>query len=356
MKQRIKKLRSKLEKKELDALLINNAQNRQYLTGFTGTAGVVLITKTTAQLITDFRYTEQAEEEAVDYEIIKQGDNKLETINQLLKEEGITKLGIEAEEISYQQYLQYQDKLDVELVATTDLVKSLRKVKDETEVDKISQAVKITDNAFEEIREQLEVGAIEREIALEIEFAQKKQGATKNAFDFIVASGKRGAMPHGVASDKEIEAGDLVTMDFGCVYQGYHSDMTRTVIVGDDPTAKQEKIYNIVLEAQETAIEAIEPGKTGAEIDKVARDIIEEAGYGANFGHGLGHSVGLEIHENPRLSRKDETVLKPGMVVTVEPGIYIPDWGGIRIEDIVVVTDDGCQILTESPKELLVLD
>ena len=356
MKQRIKKLRSKLEEKELDALLINNAQNRQYLTGFTGTAGVVLITKTTAQLITDFRYTEQAEEEAVDYEIIKQGDNKLETINQLLKEEEITKLGIEAEEISYQQYLQYQDKLDVELVATTDLVKSLRKVKDETEVDKISQAVKITDNAFEEIQEQLEVGAIEREIALEIEFAQKKQGATKNAFDFIVASGKRGAMPHGVASDKEIEAGDLVTMDFGCVYQGYHSDMTRTVIVGDDPTAKQEKIYNIVLEAQETAIEAIEPGKTGAEIDKVARDIIEEAGYGANFGHGLGHSVGLEIHENPRLSRKDETVLKPGMVVTVEPGIYIPDWGGIRIEDIVVVTDDGCQILTESPKELLVLD
>ncbi|MBM7555213.1 M24 family metallopeptidase [Halanaerobacter jeridensis] len=356
MKERIKKLRSKLDEEEVNALLINNPQNRQYLTAFTGTAGVVLISDNSAKLITDFRYTEQAEDEATDFEIVEQGDNKLETINRLLQEEGIEKLGIEAQGISYRKYLQYQKELDVELVATTDVVKSLRKVKDKSEIDKISQAVEISDYAFEQIQEQLQVGAIEREIALELEFAQKKQGATKNAFDFIVASGTRGAMPHGVASDKEIEAGDLVTMDFGCVYQGYHSDMTRTVMVGEEPTAKQEKIYNLVLEAQQAAIAAIEPGETGAEVDKVARDIIAEAGYGANFGHGLGHSVGLEIHENPRLSRKDDTVLEAGMVVTVEPGVYIPDWGGVRIEDIVVVTDDGCEILTDSPKELLVLD
>ena len=356
MKQRIKKLRDKLKEEEIDALLVNNPKNRQYLTGFTGTAGMVLISSTSAKLITDFRYTEQAAEETENYKIIEQGDDKLDRLNQLLEAEKIEKLGFEAQSISYQQYLEYQEKLEVELTATTAIVSTLRQIKDDQEIRKISQAVEITDYAFEQIQEQLEVNAEEREISLELEFLQKKQGATKNAFDFIVASGPRGAMPHGVASEKKIEVGDLVTMDFGCVYQGYHSDMTRTVVVGAEPTEKQKKIYDLVLEAQQAAIEAIKPGKTGQEIDKIARDIITEAGYGANFGHGLGHSLGLEIHENPRLSRKDETVLKAGMVVTVEPGIYIPEWGGVRIEDIVVVTEDGCEILTNSTKELLTLN
>ena len=355
MKQRIKKLREELEKEEIDALLINNPKNRQYLTGFTGTSGLVLISRDSAKLITDFRYTEQAAEQAESYEIIEQGTSKLATLNQVLTSVGIDKLGFEAQAISYQQYLKYQEKLEVELKATTNVVAGLRQIKDKQEIDKISQAVEITDYAFEQIQEQLKVDAVEKEISLELEFLQKEQGASKNAFDFIVASGERGAMPHGVASDKEIAEGDFVTMDFGCVYQGYHSDMTRTVLLGAEATKKQKKIYDLVLEAQQSAIEAIEPGKTGQEIDEVARNIISEADYGANFGHGLGHSLGLEIHENPKLSRKDETVLKAGMVVTVEPGIYIPEWGGVRIEDIVVVTEDGCEILTNSTKELLTL-
>ena len=354
MEERIKRLRSRLNKAEIDALLINNPQNRQYLTGFTGTAGVVLISEEEAELITDFRYIEQAKDEAQDYKIVKQGDNKLETINRLLEDAGIKRLGFEADEITYQQYGKYKDELDVELKATTGLVKELRQTKDESEIEKISRAVEITDNAFAKIQDKLEVGAVEQEIALELEFLQKKQGAAKNAFDFIVASGARGALPHGVASEKEIAAGDLVTMDFGAVYHGYHSDMTRTVMVGGEPTEKQQEIYHLVLEAQQAALEAIGPGKIGSEIDRVARDIIADAGYGPNFGHGLGHSLGLEIHEQPRFSRQDDTVIKPGMVITVEPGVYIPDWGGVRIEDIVVVREDGCEILTNSPKELLV--
>ena len=354
MEERIKRLRSRLNKAEIDALLINNPQNRQYLTGFTGTAGVVLISEEEAELITDFRYIEQAKDEAQDYKIVKQGDNKLETINRLLEDAGIKRLGFEADEITYQQYGKYKDELNVELKATTGLVKELRQTKDESEIEKISRAVEITDNAFATIQDKLEVGVVEQEIALELEFLQKKQGAAKNAFDFIVASGARGALPHGVASEKEIAAGDLVTMDFGAVYHGYHSDMTRTVMVGGEPTEKQQEIYHLVLEAQQAALEAIGPGKIGSEIDRVARDIIADAGYGPNFGHGLGHSLGLEIHEQPRFSRQDDTVIKPGMVITVEPGVYIPDWGGVRIEDIVVVREDGCEILTNSPKELLV--
>ena len=356
MKARIDRLQNQLLKEEFDAVLINNRENRQYLTGFTGTAGVVLLTSQQQFLITDFRYTKQAQEQAKNYKIVEQGDNKLEAINDLLVDLEVENVGFEAGTVNYQQYLKYEDKLAVDLEPTNNLVEKLRRIKDENEIEKLNQAVKITDSAFDKIKDKLEVGVREKDISLELEFFQKRLGASKNAFDFIVASGKRSALPHGVASNKQIEAGDFVTMDFGAVYKGYHSDMTRTVIVGEQPTEKQQKIYNLVLEAQQQAIAAIKPGKTGAEIDKVARDIIDEAGYGANFGHGLGHSVGLEIHENPRLSRKDKTVLKPGMVVTVEPGVYIPDWGGVRIEDIVVVTENGCNVLTNSTKELLVLD
>ncbi|MGM0501821.1 MAG: M24 family metallopeptidase [Bacillota bacterium] len=356
MKERMKRLQKKLKAEELDAVLITNPENRYYLTGFTGTAGAVLLTTEQGFLITDFRYTTQAKEQTKNYKIIEQGDNRLKTINKLLLNCEIEKLAFESETVSYHKYNKYQEQLEVELAAVTDLVEELRQIKDETELEKINKAVKITDSAFAKIKDKIEVGVREKDISLELEFFQKRLGAAKNAFDFIVASGIRSALPHGVASNKPIEQGDFVTMDFGAVYHGYHSDMTRTVVVGAEPTKKQQQIYNLVLEAQQAAIAAIEPGKTGQEIDKVARDIISEAGYSANFGHGLGHSVGLEIHEKPRLSRKDETVLEEGMVVTVEPGVYIPEWGGVRIEDIVVVTEDGCRILTKSTKELLVLE
>ncbi|MCK8826642.1 aminopeptidase P family protein [Natroniella acetigena] len=348
-------LRKKLVKEEMDALLVNNPANRRYLSGFTGTAGSLLITQQEAILVTDFRYTEQAKVEAVDYEIIEFKDTNLEMLNQLIIEQQIEVLGFEAEYETYAQYLKYQDKFELELRATKGLVKELRKIKEQTEVTKIKEAVQITEEAFSEIQQSLQPGVIEREIAAELEFLLRKKGARGKSFDFIVASGKRSALPHGVAGEKEIEAGDLVTIDFGCLYQGYCSDMTRTVVVTDGPTEKQKEVYYTVLEAQQEALKGIQAGVKAADVDQIARDIITEAGYGDYFGHGLGHSVGLEIHEEPRLSLKDDTVLEPGMVLTVEPGIYLPDWGGVRIEDIVVVTEDGCQVLNKFSKELIVV-
>ncbi|AGB40504.1 Xaa-Pro aminopeptidase [Halobacteroides halobius DSM 5150] len=353
MQDRIDQLRELLTEKEIEALLISTPENRRYMTGFTGTAGMVLITHKEAILITDFRYTSQAKAEAPDYKVVEFKKNKLKLVADLLSDLEIQKLGFESKHETYSTYLKYKDKLPVKLQATQNLVKKLRLTKDKAEISKLKEAIKLADQAFAAIKDQLKPGVKERDIALQLEFWMKEHGASKNAFDFIVASGERSALPHGVASEKEIEAGDFVTIDFGCVYQGYHSDMTRTVVIEEGPTDKQREIYQLVLKAQQEAIKAIKAGMKASEVDKVARDIIAEAGYGDYFGHGLGHGVGLEIHEGPRLSWQDDKVLKPGMVVTVEPGVYLPDWGGVRIEDIVVVQEDGCQILTQTPKELL---
>lgn len=354
MEQRITALREKLTELELDGIMINNPHNRYYITGFTGTAGTVLITDQEAVLITDFRYIEQAKNQAESFKVVEHGNPKIETIKEELQRLEVKRLGFEAHQESYQQYQKYQEKLDfLELIPTKNLVKDLRKIKDESELNTLRKAVKIADEAFGHIIEYIEPGRTEQEVSLELEYFMKQKGASAKAFDFIVASGKRGAMPHGVATDKEIAVGELVTLDLGCVYQQYNSDLTRNLIVGAEPTEKQQKVYETVLEAQLAAIDAIEPTKTGAEIDQVARDIIAEAGYGDNFGHGLGHGVGLEVHEGPRLAQKKDEELRPGMVVTVEPGIYLPDWGGIRIEDIVVVTEEGCGVLTETSKDLI---
>ncbi len=356
MRGRIKSLQQKLVDQKIDALLINNPTNRRYMTGFTGTAGTVLITQKDAILVTDFRYTEQAKKEALDYDVMEFKDSKLSLIKELIFKLEIEVLGFEAGYISYNTYLEYKNKFSIRLKPILGMVEAVRMIKDEVEIDKIRQAVKITDHAFDHIRDYIKVGSNERDIALELEFFMKKEGASKNAFDFIVASGKRSALPHGVASNKKVEEGDFLTMDFGTVYGGYHSDMTRTLVVGKQPDKEQQKIYQTVLEAQQEATKTVKAGVKGSEVDKVARDIIDGAGYGDYFGHGLGHSLGLEIHENPRLSPKDSTKLESGMVVTVEPGIYLPNWGGVRIEDTVVVREDGCEVLTSSPKELLVID
>ncbi|ADL13259.1 M24 family metallopeptidase [Acetohalobium arabaticum] len=354
MEERITALREKLTELDLDGIMINNLQNKYYLSGFTGTAGTVIITDQEAVLITDFRYIEQAENQAIDFKIIEHGNPKIETIREELQRLEVERLGFEAQQESYQQYQQYQKKLgSLELVPTKDVVKELRIIKDESELNTIQEAVKIADDAFLHITEYIEPEMTEKEVSLELEYFMKQKGASAKAFDFIVASGKRGAMPHGVATDKEIAAGELVTFDLGSVYQQYNSDLTRNIIVGSEPTEKQQEVYETVLEAQLAAIKAIEPGKTGTEIDKVARDVITKAGYGDNFGHGLGHGVGLEVHEGPRLAQGKDEELRPGMVVTVEPGIYLSGWGGIRIEDIVVVTEEGCNVITEAPKELI---
>lgn len=355
MEERITKVHKLMEEEGLDGLLIDSAVSRFYLTGFTGTAGRVLFTRKNNYFITDFRYTEQARQQTRGFEVLEVTRKQVEKIGELAKEDGVKKLGFEAKTVSFAQFEKYREKMpEVELLPTQDLIAGLRIIKDKSEVEKIRKAVEITDRAFEHICNFIKPGLTEREVALELEYFMKKEGAEKNAFDFIVASGKRSSLPHGVATDKKLKVGDFITMDFGAVYQGYCSDMTRTVVLGE-PTAKQREIYEIVLKAQLEVIEKIKPGMTCQEADALARDIIAEAGYKENFGHSLGHGIGVEVHEGPRVSYASEEVLKVGMLITDEPGIYIPDWGGVRIEDDLLITEDGCEVLNQSPKELIIL-
>ncbi len=354
MKERIEKVQQLMKEENIDGLLIDSDVNRFYLTGFTGTAGRLLFTGANSYFITDFRYTQQAEQQTAGYEILEVNQNVEEEIGKILNKDNVRKLGFEARTISFDQFEKYKEKLNVELVGTRDLIAGLRVIKNRDELEKIKKAVEITDLAFRHICDYIKPGLSEREVALELEFFMKKNGGQKNSFEFIVASGKRSSLPHGVATDKKLEMGDFITMDFGTIYKGYCSDMTRTVILGE-PTRKQRKIYEIVLKAQLEVIDKIKAGLTGKEADALARDIIAEAGYKERFGHSLGHGLGIEVHESPRVSYKNDDNLKPGMVVTDEPGIYIPDWGGVRIEDDLIITEEGCQVLNSSPKELIVL-
>lgn len=354
MQTRIKKVYELMDKEGLEALLIDSPENRQYLTGFTGTAGRVLFTGKGAYFITDFRYVEQAKEQTEGYEIVEISSNFEQGLNELLQKDGVKMLGFESRAISHEQFLRYVEVLEVELQRTTDLIEGLRVIKEQEEIEKIRKAVEITDAAFAHILDFIKPGVTEREIALELEFYQKRMGGEKNAFDFIVASGQRSALPHGVASEKVIEKGDFVTLDFGVFYQGYCSDLTRTVVVGE-PDEKQREVYELVLKAQLAVIENVKAGMSCKEVDEIARGIIGEAGYRENFGHGLGHGIGLEIHEGPRVSFTSETILQTGMVMTNEPGIYIPGWGGVRIEDDLLITEEGCEVLNKAPKELIIL-
>lgn len=335
----------------LDALVIANASNRRYLSGFTGSSGLLLLTKEADILLTDFRYIEQAKVQAADFLIVRYDKSMYEKLGELAESYGLKKIGLEKNDTTLGAYEEYKRNLPaIEFVPMINPCEALRQVKSQQELGLLKKAIEIADKTFLHITGILRAGLKESEIGLEIEFFMRRIGAQKEAFETIVASGERSALPHGVATEKAINMGDLVTLDFGAVYEGYHSDITRTLVVGQ-PTSRQEEIYRLVLKAQETVIQEIGPGLTASAADAIAREIISEAGFGDNFGHGLGHGVGLDIHEGPRLSSWDETVLEPGMVVTVEPGVYISGWGGVRIEDIVVVTARGCEILTKSPKE-----
>ncbi|MGM0409285.1 MAG: aminopeptidase P family protein [Bacillota bacterium] len=355
MKKRIKKMRDLMENENINALLISKDVNRFYLSGFTGSSGLILFTPKDNYFITDFRYTEQAGAQTEGYKILEVNRNIPEKINEILKEDNVEELAFESTSVSYDKFKEYDKKFEnTNLVATKELVKKLRIIKEEKEIEKIKKAVEITDKAFDHILDFIEEGKTEREIALELEYFMKKNGGQRNAFDFIVASGKRSSMPHGVASNKKVENGDFITMDFGTFYEGYCSDMTRTVVLGE-VSEKQKEIYNIVLKAQREVIKNVKAGMTGKEMDSIARDIIEEAGYKDNFGHGLGHGIGVEVHESPRASYTSDDELKEGMLVTDEPGIYLPDWGGVRIEDDLIITKNGCEVLNQSPKELIVI-
>ena len=352
---RINKLNQLREDKELEAIMITSKKNRFYFSRFTGTAGKVLITESNNYFITDFRYIDQANEQTEGLEIIEISKNKNKNLVKFLNDKGLTSIGFEDGDLSYKEYQELKNfDTEIEYSPLSDEINEFRKVKDDREIEIIKEAIKITEKAFDKIITYIEPGMKEREVAAELEYYLRKLGGEGPSFDFIVASGKRSALPHGVASDKIIETGDFVTLDFGTYYQGYCSDMTRTIVVGE-PDDKQVEIYNTVLKAHLEVIEKIKPGMTGQEADQIARDIIEKAGYGDNFGHGLGHGLGIEVHESPRLSPTSEEVLKPGMIVTDEPGIYIQDWGGVRIEDDLVITEDGCESLNNSDKKLIIV-
>ncbi|MBB6730541.1 M24 family metallopeptidase [Cohnella zeiphila] len=353
---RVEKLRAAIQAAGGDAILVTNAVNRRYLTGFTGTSGVVLISSDEAVLLTDFRYREQAPRQAAGFAVVEHGTDVHADVAGLLRKWGVSKLLFEEKDVSYAAYAAMKEKFaPSELLVSGGAIEKIRMIKDESELAIMQEAADVADRAFTHILGFIKPGVTEAEVALELEFFMRKNGAASTSFDTIVASGERSSLPHGVASDRVVGRDEFVTLDYGAYYKGYCSDITRTVVVGR-PSDKHREIYGIVLEAQLHALEQLRPGLTGREGDALTRDIITRYGYGDCFGHGTGHGLGMEIHEAPRLSRMEETILTPGMTVTVEPGIYLPGFGGVRIEDDVVMTDDGIKILTHSPKELIVLD
>lgn len=356
VEQRLARLRHSMQEQQLEAIFITNAHNRRYLTGFTGSSGYVLVTSDQAVFFTDFRYMSQAAEQVQGWDIIEHGPKITEAVKQQLESLGISRLGFEQRDVTYGVYADYTKELEgIELVPTDRLVEALRMIKDEQELVIMQEAAELADRAYEHILQHLRPGVTEKQIALELEMFMRSNGATSTCFDTIVASGERSALPHGVASDRKLQSGEFVKMDFGAYYQGYCSDITRTVMLGK-PTDKHREIYDIVLEAQMHALEHIKPGMTGKEADALTRDIIKRYGYGDYFGHSTGHSLGMEVHESPRLSFTESMVLQPGMTVTVEPGIYLPGFGGVRIEDDIVITERGAKRLTHAPKHWTVLE
>ncbi|WP_430886428.1 M24 family metallopeptidase [Fusibacter sp. JL216-2] len=349
----LKRLRDAMTDRAFDAVLITKPENKRYISGFTGTSGIAVVSHENAWFITDFRYKDQAAAECKGFEIKLHTPEK--SIYDVLNELNLKSLAFEDESMTVKEFDTYRENMPNTAFTPIDqLIESLRLQKSKAEIETIKKSASIADAAFEHILTYIKPGMAEKEVALELEMFMKKQGASALSFDIIVASGWRSSLPHGRASDKIIENGDFVTMDFGCVYKGYCSDMTRTIVMGQ-ATEKQRKVYETVLKAQEAALQYIKPGIQGKDADKIARDIITEEGFGEYFGHGLGHGVGLEVHEAPRLAPIGEKILEKNMVVTDEPGIYIPEFGGVRIEDLIVVTENGCERLSTSPKHLIEL-
>ncbi len=344
----------------VDALLLTDIGNVGYVSGFTGSTAQMIITPDEALFITDARYTLRAQAECAGFEVVEtpQGSGGYgEALKAVLEARpGVKRLGFEAGHVTVGQWETFRALFpNLEWTPTKDLVETLRLVKDDGEIALIKDTITVAETAMRTVRPLLTPGTREQDFAMELEFAMRRLGASGAAFDTIVASGPNGAHPHHHAGARPMAAGDFVTIDWGASVNGYNSDITRTYAISE-VTDKQREIYGIVLEAQQQAIAAIGPGKTGKEIDAVARDYIASQGYGEAFGHSLGHSLGRSVHDGPGFSvRSDTLILKPGMVMTVEPGIYLEGWGGLRLEEDVLVTDDGCEILTHLPNALEVL-
>ena len=346
LNKRIENLRQYMLHNEFDAVLITTPANMRYFSAFTG-EGYVLLTNSKLIIVTDFRYTEQAREQSSGFEVFDSIDFDLKEFSKEFK-----KTGFENHSVSYSTYKSFYDKIPL-LSPLDDALKDFRAVKSDEEIELISRAEHIGDMAFSHILDYIKPDVSERDIALEIEFFMRKNGAEALSFDTIVATGAHGAMPHAEPDERKISKGDFVVLDFGCKYKGYCSDMTRTVCVGK-ASEEMKKVYNTVLKAQLTSLDMLSAGINPSDVHKNALNIIDEL-YPKSFGHSLGHGVGLEIHENPTLSLKNTTLLKSGNVVTVEPGIYLNGFCGVRIEDVAVICDDGIQNITKSDKNLIEL-
>ena len=351
-------LRDKLVERELDAVVITHPENRRYLSGFTGSDGALIISADATYLATDFRYYEQAQRQAPDFTLAKVEDKFARRLAELLAEIGARQVGFESTQLTVDQHQRWAEALEgadcsspTELVPTRGMVEALRAIKDEEELALIRRAVELSDAALTHIVQWLEPGMTESAVAWELESFMRTHGADDIAFDLIVGSGPNGAMAHAEPGDRQIREGEPIVLDLGARVDGYCSDLTRTLCLGE-PDGRLHRIHALVLEAQEAAEHAMRAGLKGSTVDAMARDLIEAGGHGEQFGHSLGHGVGLAVHEKPRAGRTSEDVLQAGMVVTVETGIYIEGWGGVRIEDLVVVQEQGIEVLTTGPKGL----
>ncbi|SDA15967.1 Xaa-Pro aminopeptidase [Ruminococcus sp. YE71] len=355
----IDRLKNKLAEENLGGAIICSDVNRRYFTGMKSSAGTLLVFPEAAYLIIDFRYIEKARNTVKNCEVILQKPSKgiYGQIQELCDKYGVTQLAVEADRMTLAEADKLAEELDVTLEMSdklTDIVTSIRLVKTPDELEKMIAAQRIAEEGLKHMYEFIREGVTEREIQLELDYYMLSHGAEALSFDTIALSGVNTSMPHGVPSDKKVQKGEFVLLDFGAVVDGYHSDMTRTMCVGE-PTDEMRRVYNIVLEAQLKGIAAVKAGMKGCELDAVARDYIKSQGYGEEFGHSLGHGVGVEIHENPYAASSSDEVLPENSVVTVEPGIYLAGKFGVRIEDFVIVKKDGCVNMTEADKSLIVL-
>ena len=352
---RIDKVRQEISLKNLDGIYVNNITNVRYLTGFSGSAGSLLILENDSHFFTDGRYTEQVKEQVKNSTIHIVGGTHIEGIdkNNLLKS-GM-KIGFESDHTTVTSFNALQNKLSqISWQPTSSIVELIAAVKDKEEIESLKTAIEITDIVFDEILSNIKVGVSENQIAADLSYKFKQHGAEGDSYDPIVASGWRSALPHATPTNKTLENGDFVVMDFGALYNGYHADMTRTVVIGS-PNEKHKEIYDIVLKSQLSGIEVARAGVTGAEVDNACRSIIDNAGYKEYFNHSTGHGIGLEVHTLPRLSSINTSPLLENYVVTIEPGIYLPNWGGVRIEDDCWIKSNKCVPMNRSSKELISL-
>lgn len=350
---RAARLRAAMITQQVDAVIVTDPSNVRWLTGFSGSNGTVLVDHEHLHLVTDSRYATQAPQEAEAVAVDLRVHVDTDTVRAVAAHAPSGRVAVEADVISWAEHGRYTDALAAELVALDHPIVALRAVKDAGELDRMRRAAAIADAALAEVRPQLGAGRTEREIALELEVAMRRRGATSSAYETIVAAGPNGALPHARPTDRPIGRGDLVVIDVGALYEGYRSDMTRSFVIGEADDEQQRQL-DVVLEAQRIGVAAVAPGVATRDVDAACRTHIDQAGWGAEFGHGTGHGVGLDIHELPRVSSRADDVLAEGMLVTVEPGVYLPGRGGVRWEDLLFVGADGAEAITCSPKDPVV--